>query len=92
MDTELQTVSENGLLLESALKRTVYSYPKQHILPLHVYLRYRNITFQEAVSEFCPPEQVGRIFFESGEENVKKMVEIVKKYLKKNKNYISRLD
>lgn len=49
METEVKSLSENGVLLESALKRTVYSYPKQHVLPLHVYLRYRGVTFQDVV-------------------------------------------
>lgn len=61
------------MLLESALKRTIYGVHRQHVLPLHVYLRYRNTSFQEAVREFCPEPQLQRIFFESGQQNMQKL-------------------
>ena len=38
------------------------------------------------------PEYKHRIFFETNEENVKKLGEILKKYIKKNKKYIHKVD
>ena len=37
------------------------------------------------------PEFKDRIFFETSEENIKKLGEILKKYLKKNKKYLHKI-
>jgi hypothetical protein len=48
--------------------------------------------FQELVSQCCSPQECSRIFFESVEDNVKKLSQIMRKYFKRNKEYILRVD
>ena len=50
----------------------MYSRREDYFLPLHAYLRLKNATFQQILEEMFP-EYGHRIFFETSEENLKKL-------------------
>lgn len=48
--TEISNLPNEGILLESSLKRVLYSNQKPNMLPLHVYLRCRKTNFQDVIN------------------------------------------
>jgi hypothetical protein len=60
-------------------------------IPLHVYLRKKGASLKE-VLEGSFPQYSRFIFFESSQENFKKLIDILKKYFKKQKKFLYRMD
>ena len=55
-------------------------------MPLHVYLRKKKSTLKEVLQQLFP-QYCPMIFFESGQENYRKLVDHLKKYFKKHKQF-----
>jgi hypothetical protein len=83
---------QQGQILESSLRRLVYSNTEANEgqAPLHVYLRKKGRNFREVLEELCP-DYCPFIFFEGAQENYHKLMELVRKFLKKRKGLVLSL-
>ena len=50
---QLLNLKEDEFILESNLKRDVYTRKQIGMLPLHTYLKIKNISFCDAIQMFC---------------------------------------